>query len=326
MSKQAKKPNSLTKILIVIFLIAVVGLSLYIYLVPKVSDILTDKYTAEYGTLSVGEDAEYLAVRSEKLYKSDRSGEVKRLVDQGEIQKTKTSIVSVGSEKFTSKERGVISFYYDNFEEKFTPENMADLKVSAIRLVNESVGEGESVLKEAASGNAEAGEAIFKTVDNQEWYIIVWLEKVQAKKYTVGKSVTTEFEDGTQLDMKVHSLTEQGSTTQVILSCNRYYEDFDKVRTGKIKLISTQKSGIILETNSIVNIDGHDGVYVINKVGENVFKPIKILATSGDKTVVEKNYFYDSEGNYTATVKIYDIVLRIDVADKNANEGEKNVN
>ncbi len=329
MATQGKKKNNWIKILIIVYIAAIAFLVAKLYWIPKFSTMLTDKYTAEFGTLTAGVETEYLVVRNEKVYLSDKSGSTKRNVEQGEIQRSKTNIVTIGSENVASKERGVISFYSDGFEEKFTPDIMTTLKSSAIRIYNESNKATDSdvyysPLKETSTGYVDCGEPIFKTVDNQEWYIIVWLEKNDANRYTKGKTVSIKLEDETTLSTKVYEKTEQGTLTQIVLSCNRYYENFDKVRTGKGTLIENEKSGIILETQSIVTIDGKQGVYVINKLGEKVFTPVKILTTNGEKTAVEKNYYYDADGNYIATVKIYDTIFRVDVEDMN--EGENNVN
>ena len=52
---------------------AVVFVILYviIYVVPRVSGIFLETYTAEYGTLEVSQESSYMAVRDEKLYVSD---------------------------------------------------------------------------------------------------------------------------------------------------------------------------------------------------------------------------------------------------------------
>ena len=96
----------------------------------------------------------------------------------------------------------------------------------------------------------------------------------------------------------------------MILSSNHTYEGFDKERIQEFTIITSSNSGIILETDSISEKKGKKGVYVIDKYGDANFVPINILSSSGNKTVVTKNYFYDSEGNSVATVKSYDIILK----------------
>ena len=110
--------------------------------------------------------------------------------------------------------------------------------------------------------------------------------------------------------------------TRVILSCNRYYRDFDRYRIRRCALITANTSGILLETDSIVEEDGQKGVYVVDKLGNYNFTPVRILDQNGNVTVVEKNYFYDAEGKTTETVSNYDEILRPE-AEKDAGKAEK---
>ena len=91
---------------------------------------------------------------------------------------------------------------------------------------------------------------------------------------------------------------------------NRYYKSFDRYRLKECALITSNQSGILLETDSIVESEGQKGVYVVDKLGNYNFTPIKILEQDGDVTVVEKNYFYNEEGISVETVKNYDKILR----------------
>ncbi|MBQ7703219.1 MAG: hypothetical protein IJT40_02470 [Firmicutes bacterium] len=98
---------------------------------------------------------------------------------------------------------------------------------------------------------------------------------------------------------------------RVILSCNRYYSELGSIRYGTVRIITAQKTGIILETASIVEVDGQKGVYVVNKYGDYVFTPIRIISVLGDKTVVESHTFYDSETDTTYyTVNNYDSIKK----------------
>ena len=97
---------------------------------------------------------------------------------------------------------------------------------------------------------------------------------------------------------------------KVIFSTNRIYEDFDKYRVKECSITAKSSSGIIINTDSIVEKDGVQGVYTIDKYGKENFTPIEIYSTQGDKTVVARNYFYDAEGYPVETIKNYDEVLK----------------
>ena len=111
--------------------------------------------------------------------------------------------------------------------------------------------------------------------------------------------------------MKVVNNDVQGEKNRVILSCDRYYEKFDRIRTGTCRLIRASRNGIILYSDSITEENGVKGVYVMSKrVDRATFVPVKILLSDGEKTVVEKDYFTNDAGQKTATVENYDEILK----------------
>lgn len=294
-------------------MILVAGLYTYIYIIPRVSDIFVETYRAEYGTLEIGEEVSAVFVRSEKVYTADEPGDVERVVSEGRLMRRNSRIANVNGIGYYSQERGTVSYFYDNLESKLTPDNMKSITESYMDKIDKSNSDGEDYsVRDCAEGSVQAGDKIFKIVDNSQWYLVCWVDKDRTDLYKEGGAVAIAFDDGERVQMTVEQVNSQEDWTQLILSCNRYYQFYDKYRTADCKLIRSSRTGIILEADSIVEEDGQDGVYVVNKLGKTNFVPVKILSTDGEKTVVEKNYYYDSEGNTVTTVKNYDEILRTD--------------
>ncbi|MBQ8562395.1 MAG: hypothetical protein IJ443_00715 [Firmicutes bacterium] len=307
-----KKTTKGTKRTIFIYLLILVVLYVIIYIVPQVSDIFVETYTAEYGTLQVTDDATCLFVRNEKTYTAKSAGSVDRVVKSGRLMRSGAHIVDVGSTAYYSDMRGIISYYYDGLETAYTPETMTTITSAALSREKEEA----NPVKKAASGEAAAGDVVYKVVDNQKWYLLCWLKQDAIGKYRQGGTVIVDFKDGgkdgesTQLQMYIDALVPQGGETMLILSCNRHYKDFARYRTRECRLIASRTSGIFLETDSIVEKDGQKGVYVVDKLGNYNFTPVQILGQDGDVTVVTKNYFYDAEGYAVSTVQNYYTILR----------------
>ena len=304
---------------------AVVFVILYviIYVVPRVSGIFLETYTAEYGTLEVSQESSYMAVRDEKLYVSDNGGAVSRAAAQGRLMRKNSHIVDVGGVKHYSQQKGIVSYYYDGLEGVYTPENMQTITEADLELTDEE--KQTYAVRECSQGTVESGSPIFKIVDNKEWYLVCWLSAAEAEDIEAGRSITVEFVDGKQLKMKVMQVNPQGQNRQLILSCNRYYEKFDSIRSGTCRLIKSSKSGIIVDSDSIVEEDGQKGVYVMSKqLDEASFVPVKVLLSHGDKTVVEKNYFINVEGQKVSTVENYDEILKKPPTAEEAEGSEKN--
>lgn len=305
------------------YAVVLVILYVIIYVVPRVSGIFLETYTAEYGTLEVSQESSYMAVRDEKLYVSDNGGAVSRAAAQGRLMRKNSHIVDVGGVKHYSQQKGIVSYYYDGLEGVYTPENMQTITEADLELTDEE--KQTYAVRECSQGTVESGSPIFKIVDNKEWYLVCWLSAAEAEDIEAGRSITVEFDDGKQLKMKVMQVNPQGQNRQLILSCNRYYEKFDSIRSGTCRLIKSSKSGIIVDSDSIVEEDGQKGVYVMSKqLDEASFVPVKVLLSHGDKTVVEKNYFINVEGQKVSTVENYDEILKKPPTAEEAEGSEKN--
>ena len=305
------------------YAVVLVILYVIIYVVPRVSGIFLETYTAEYGTLEVSQESSYMAVRDEKLYVSDNGGAVSRAAAQGRLMRKNSHIVDVGGVKHYSQQKGIVSYYYDGLEGVYTPENMQTITEADLELTDEE--KQTYAVRECSQDIVESGSPIFKIVDNKEWYLVCWLSAAEAEDIEAGRSITVEFDDGKQLKMKVMQVNPQGQNRQLILSCNRYYEKFDSIRSGTCRLIKSSKSGIIVDSDSIVEEDGQKGVYVMSKqLDEASFVPVKVLLSHGDKTVVEKNYFINVEGQKVSTVENYDEKLKKPPTAEEAEGSEKN--
>ena len=310
-----------------IFLLILAAFYVIIYVVPQVSDIFVETYSAEYGTLQIKDETTCLLVRTEKTYTAPAGGEVSRVIRRGKLMRASAHIADVGQTACYSDMRGIVSYYYDGLENVCTPDTMDNLKSSVLDQIQDS---SENKVKSAAEGTAAVGDILFKIVDNQQWYLVCWLDQDAVSRYSEGAAVTVDFQDGeteeedSLIEMKVSQVKKQGDQIRIILSCNRYYKDFDRYRTRKCTLITSNTSGILLETDSIVEEDGQKGVYVVDKLGNYHFTPIRILDQDSSVTVAEKNYFYDQEGKAVETVSNYDEILRPGAkAEENENENEE---
>lgn len=318
-----KIKNNRLKLMILAYVVIFVILYAVIYIVPRVSDIFLKTYTAEYGLLEVSASSSFVAVRDERVYTADNGGTVSRVVSQGALMRRNSHIVDIGGTKYYSQKKGIVSYNYDGLETVYTPENMQSITEDTLKKLKENSEEYK--VKKCQGKSVETGAPIFKIVDNKEWYLVCWLGADEAQGYEAGKLITVEFSDGQQIKMNILQTNPQGENTQLILSCNRYYEKFDRIRTGTCRLIKSGRNGIILDTDSIVEEDGQQGVYVMSKqLEKSSFVPVKVLLTDGDKTVVEKNYFVNEEGEKVLTVENYDEIVKAPHTAQKTEGSEKN--
>lgn len=303
--KKTKVSFTAKKGLIVFFALFIL-FYIVIYIVPRVSDIFTQTYIAEYGTLEVKEEAQCVFVRDEQVYKAQSAGSAERKAESGDLLRSGEAVVSLAGQDQLTDMRGIVSYRYDGYEDKLNSGNIAELKSSFISKYKEAEGS----VSEAASGTVEKGDVLFKMIDNSHWYLVCWMNDEKAATFTAGGSVSLKMDENTQIPMTVESITKQGEENQIIFSCNRTYKDFDRYRLKTCEIVASSYSGVILNSDSIVEKDGVKGVYVVDKFSNENFVAVNILSSQGGKTVVEKNFFYDKDGNRVETVSAYDEILK----------------
>ena len=75
------------------FVLLFVALYLYIYVVPRVSDIFVETYIAEYGTLESGVEADCLFVRDETVYSAGSAGKIERVLSRGSLSEREARLL-----------------------------------------------------------------------------------------------------------------------------------------------------------------------------------------------------------------------------------------
>ena len=321
MSKIKKKP-------ILLFLIVLVALYVVIYVVPKVTGALKSSYTVEYGELQTYDKADGYFVRNEKVYFSGKGGSENRYMSEGKLVRKGTTVMAVegssdaepkskfesirdgiGSSKvktdsFVTEDEGIVTYYADGYESKFTPDNMAEKSYSDYRALK------NDDLVELSRSSVAKGDPVFKIVDRSGWYIVCYVPSEHKDRYKVNGKVSIVVDGSADLVGRVSKIKTDSGKTKLMIRTDYYYKKFATQRVAEVKLITSDAMGLVIYNSSITKKDGNEGVYVKQKTGEYKFTRIKVISTDGKKSVIVKSYFYDSKGIPVSSVKSYDEVLR----------------
>lgn len=317
-----------------IFILILIALYIIIYVVPKVTGAFETTEILEAGTLQGTEETVCYFVRDESVYEAGTAGSLKYAIAEGTHVRKGTKVASLTAEnrksdtdkkkkKETSQyedmitrlsdqvirtmdckaqSSGIVSYYIDGYESFFTPDKLESLKY-------EDVKELEIEAKDTTRKSTLEKEPIFKISDNDNWYLVCWVEAASVARYEVGNSVTIQLAAG-DVKATVENIIEAGDQWKIIFRSNRYYKDFSKSRMEKTRIVTQDYSGLIAENSSITTKDGQPGVMVRQTDGEYVFTRVKILARSGDYSVLKDETFIDEQGNTVNTVKVYDEILK----------------
>lgn len=313
--------------LAVIYLALLVILYLVIYVVPKVTTIFETTQVLETGTLTVSCDGTGYIVKDETITTADGTGELVQSVFEGTVVKKGTKIVSIDNKDsdsgirskykpFLKKLRnyagvkpgsdapisGVCSYSMDGNEKYFAIDNLDRIKKDKV----ESLDYDTLDLKR---NSAKKGEPVFKISRDDNWYVVFWFEKEQAKEYEDGMDAILNFPDGS-VPAKVFAVHKDDSLYKVIFYVNSYYESFASTRKADITIVKSNNTGLIIDNDCIVDKKGVTGVYVKDKDGDYQFKPIKVKASDGKQSVVYDATFTNENYELVETVNVYDEVLR----------------
>lgn len=341
--------GKLRNVIIVLFIILLLVLAVLIYVIPGLTGMLVETYTAEYGDISIHDDTTGYFVRTEDVYSADSGGNVGRLATEGDLLRPFTTVVEIsgGSESdsegdgndrmsqiakdlgssmksetgYKIEPGGIVSFYVDGYENKLTPD-----RLNAIR--KEELDEIEQSMVAEVGSLARKGNPVFKIVGNNGWYIIAYVPSDSQDNYEVGDSVNVTFfekdEDSSEeypdlstkdplynkVDMRVLEVSPEGDYTKLVLESSRYFGGIGQYRVAYCRIVSEEISGLLIKPESLIEKDGKTGVYVKQKTGRYDFIPVQVYATTDKVVVIADTYFYDEAGEYTRSVDPFDDVLR----------------
>ena len=320
------KLSKKTKRIIAVYLAALLLLYIIVEVLPEVTDIFETTQTLEPGTLRIAYETTGYLIKDESVGIAPESGDIQYLVAVGTAVKKGYPIVSVTpdgesnqdarfgeymnkldgyvglSEEYKSPISGVFSLTVDGYEDYFTPDKMDKIKRETVESLSYKSAnlERSSVIE---------GEPIYKVSNDDNWYVLCWVDKETAESYSEGRAVSLELPEGT-VDASVHSVREDGDDYRVIFYLNVYYEAFCESRAVDMSIVTSDNEGLLVDNKCIVEKNGQQGVYVVDKNGDYVFTRISVISTDGEQSVIEDATFVDEEGNQVYTVDVYDEVLK----------------
>ncbi len=323
---------------IVIYLGLIAVCCIVLYAVPSVRGMLERTYIAEYGRIDVTDEVSAFIVRDDAVYTAAGPSVINRLAEADKLVMGGTRVVELkrdrkaeekqanGSdlrnsvskyfgimeklgdivipvEEGYSKTEGYVSYYVDGAEAKFTTSALDSLTYEDYKSL-EGIKSVETPDRKCAEG-----EPVFKITRNGKWHLVYYLSNSTAEKYEPGAGVTVSI-NGKTMPATVSQVLTGEKYSKVTLSCKEYFKGFLESRNVETTVTVASAEGLILEDNSIVDSpDGRRGVFVKNKLGEHVFKPVRVKADDGVRCGAYSDIYVDDEGNYVETIGTYDEIV-----------------
>ncbi|NLJ78421.1 MAG: hypothetical protein GX329_03590 [Tissierellia bacterium] len=189
---------------------------------------------------------------------------------------------------YVTQQSGIISFMIDGYEELYSFNHIESYKPSDIRDMH------MEPMRMADGDAAEAGDPLFKVIDNFEWYMIINIDNIDVNSYDEGDYIWVSSrgkEDG--IRGRIERINKEGDKSLILGKFNIDFEKYYDKRYIEIDVIQNSREGYEIPTRCIVEKDGVEGVYVKDIGGIVKFKPIKILLQEDRTTYID----FGDEGN-----------------------------
>ena len=293
---QEKNKKKWPYVVIAVFVLILVLLYAYLYLLPNITDTLTPTYIVERDSHLVTDDPKCIIVRDEEVFYAEKTGSLTYY--SKETEKTRKGFVVAdiyagNKYSYSCPTTGFVSYYIDGYEDYFTPDTIGSLDVNEYANL-------DAVPENTVRNEAQIGQPVYKLIKSNTWYMLLLVSEENLSKYTINANITVQLNETDSVTAKVIRFLGDGETRVVVASTKLYYENFAKLRTLNVHVVTKQTEGLAIPTSAICTQDGKQGILVLGVDEDYVFKEIDILVSDGDKTLIS------SDGK----IKLYDEILR----------------
>lgn len=306
MKKDRKTYQKRLLIRCVLWFLAVLIVFAIAYFIPKVSGALKSNYVVHYDNVFVSDTVVAYLVKSEEVIYAERSGVPDYEMEEGEHIRSTSEVMKVGRRAYQAETPGILSYFVDGYETYFIKDNIQNI-------TRKEVDKMDLEPKDTRLEEVTKGDPLFKITNDKEWYMIYWLSPEDSKHYSEGAFVDVILEEEKEISARVVNIYAQGDDNMIVLKTYDYYPDLAKKRTVNAEVVTVDETGLLVEQESIVTVDGNPGVYVKQLNGDYKFVRVKILTLVDENAIVASDTFNEMVGdlmNQVKTIKLYDEVLK----------------
>lgn len=195
-----------------------------------------------------------------------------------------------------ASESGIITFTYDGLEEEFNFDSLDDITQAQI---------GKASVQEIDKDhNFDEGEAVFKIISNNQWYIVAFLPKTSVLDWKADDVREISLKSGSEkiaISCKIRSITSDENTSKVVFSTFERVDAFMNERnvilypeinvTDGLKIPNSalvEKTLMPIPRNYITQVSKDICVRVVNKDGEEEkLVPVSIITSDSAYNYVD---------------------------------------
>lgn len=219
--------------------------------------------------------------------------------------------ISTDNTYIRSNISGELSYYYDEYYDLFSYDNIKNISVSDISSAKNNVTKLENQ-------NVKTNDIIGYIVDNHNYYMATQIQKEDIEN--IKRDVALGIMIGDVSFNAYFSDFYKDKNGKFVGLFKVESEDFDflKNRKENVDIVFNKAKGILIPNTAITDLDGKKGVYVVDSIGVAKFCPLDNVLLSDEKyTVVQFSYDDIADEN---KIKLYDEVV---ISPTNIKSGQK---
>ena len=173
---------------------------------------------------------------------------------------------------------GIVEFYTDGFE-GITPESITDEMFDKNNYKKDQITSGMSV---------ETGKAVYKTIDNENWKLVIMLTDKQAEAYKDIDVVSVYFPTENIRTSAYFQIIQNGSSKYGVISLKRYMIQFCDSRFVEVQILADTVEGLKIPKSAVTQKDFYTiPVSYITNGGESLEQGFNRDILSNGEALVE---------------------------------------
>ncbi len=197
---------------------------------------------------------------------------------------------------------GILTYKLDGYESFITIDNLYNINYEEISKVDINA---TSIIKENTSQDG----TLFKIVDNATYYLVAIIPNEEIETYKNVQKISVEI-GSEKLSGEVYDVFTDEQQAVVAIRMNEVFDGFYNRRWVDANVIRENYRGLKVYVDSIINIEGQLGVYVVEIDRHLKFVPIKVLGYDDENAIIYNSQFYDVEKGLVRSIKTNQEVVR----------------
>lgn len=247
---------------------------------------------------------------------SESNNEIAKEIEENKLKnkKEEKKILQSEKEKGTSyihtEMSGVVSYKFDNKEDKYTLDELKKITKNDIEKEENNYNQVKS------NSTITKGEPVARIINNYESYLASCISKDESKNFVKGQNVKIVL-NKEEIDAKVEQIEKNGSDVVVIFKITNQNVGIYDTRVEEFDIIYKQIEGLKIPKSSVKVVNEKKGVYVINEQTQDTeFIELKGIEHEDDEFIYLD--YYKNNIDRAKTVNLYDeIILKPNAINKN---------